>query len=1260
MRLTSTEDLKAWAGTAESSIQLPELICRLIRSTTTAIMDLKIPLGKGIWRGGWDGIVESSLSTEFVPEGTSLWEWGISENYEKKANKDYETRTEDTNGQDIIHACFIFVTPHVWEKKDVWIAEKKAENKWGDIKIYDGQKLEQWLQLSPVQSLWLARQIQRLPDDGFELPLDFWENWRKGPNYSLLPEILTSGRESIVASIRQRLKEKPGIIPVQASSREEALAFFISAILQLELPQQENVLSRALVVEDEKAFKVLTSNRDSLVLIIKFEPGNLLHNAVSKGHFILLPLSGDDEFRDKDKMVLPRLDREGFVNALIQIGFPEERARINSKESSRNITIFRRSEGFDYSKPEWAHPKWVGDLLPILLAGKWNDTKEGDRIILEKISGQPYTQLASQLHLLKQLPDAPIKLIGQQWRLSSPLDAWAYLSKYCSEDHFKKLEEAILTALAEEDPSLDLDIDKRYMASMYKKELTHSTWLREGLVQSLILMAVYGDQFQLSLTRPVQLWVDNVLLKLFRLTNSRLWRSVNDIAPLLAEASPEAFMSTIEKAITTQPDDILSIFEESADTLTGRSYHSGYLWALEGIAWMPKYLGRVSLLLSNLTNIDPGGRLSNRPIKSLHQIFLPWMPQTLATPAERITVLQLLSERIPSIAWNLCVSLLPKMHGVAFPAFKFRWRLFEQNLQNIQTNQQRWDSQSAILDILLKLASTDPLKLSVLINSIDKTLSLNDRNKIIQHIQKNFDHIIDKEHEIWNSLRKLLYHHRYLPGAVWAISEIELSAIEVLFYQFSPATALASKIWVFEEDWPEFPDGNNGQKYSDPDISDKISQKRATCLKEIYDEIGIEGLISIIPTIKAHHRYGEALASIIDEDTQIDRLLSLLKSDDQPEIVIMHVFIGKKHTKHGNSWVVQILDKLKKEEYEDKDVVKILTPLPPGKPTWNIVETLPESLRNMYWSKVNPWLHGLSTEEMKYAIQNLIKVKRYRTALHEASRFVSDISSSNLEEILKNALFLETEPERGLDNDDVTKLFLELDTRSDIEASAILKLEYIYTPLLLSGWNERGILRIHKELSSNPAFFVESMQIVYKSDDGNEQNDTSGLSPEEHKFKVERFHTILYHWNKLPGIISAGEIDKDFLISWINEVRDLAKKVNYTRMAEAFIGKILAQAPLREDRCPNDIICEIIELIDTDVIKRNYSAALTNLNSFTSRGVFEGGVIERGIVTDLRRNASKMALRWPVMSSIYESIAREYDARAKYEDNQAQRMDLDY
>ena len=73
------------------------------------------------------------------------------------------------------------------------------------------------------------------------------------------------------------------------------------------------------------------------------------------------------------------------------------------------------------------------------------------------------------------------------------------------------------------------------------------------------------------------------------------------------------------------------------------SAHTGLLWALESLAWSDDHFAAAVNLLALLVDIDPGGRLANRPLRSLYEIFCPWSLQCSASPEARLQALDRLS-----------------------------------------------------------------------------------------------------------------------------------------------------------------------------------------------------------------------------------------------------------------------------------------------------------------------------------------------------------------------------------------------------------------------------------------------------------------------------------------------------------------------------------------------------------------------------------------------------------------------------------------
>jgi hypothetical protein len=82
------------------------------------------------------------------------------------------------------------------------------------------------------------------------------------------------------------------------------------------------------------------------------------------------------------------LDRAGFRQALVDMGLPEERAYALTKESKRSLLVLRRlrAVALEIHSPDWSKSENARSLIPVLLAGAWDDTKEADREAIAELA----------------------------------------------------------------------------------------------------------------------------------------------------------------------------------------------------------------------------------------------------------------------------------------------------------------------------------------------------------------------------------------------------------------------------------------------------------------------------------------------------------------------------------------------------------------------------------------------------------------------------------------------------------------------------------------------------------------------------------------------------------------------------------------------------------------------------------------------------------------------------------------------------------
>src|SRR5690348_12214477 len=140
-------DLNLWANRTDASLLLPKLMRRLALGTVKNINFIGFRAGEGVFMGGWDGRLDVVSGNAFVPGGISVWEMGTDRGIKTKADQDYEKRKLDPLGYLPAETTYVFVTPRRWRDKDRWMIECKAEGVWKDVRAYDADDIEAWLEV---------------------------------------------------------------------------------------------------------------------------------------------------------------------------------------------------------------------------------------------------------------------------------------------------------------------------------------------------------------------------------------------------------------------------------------------------------------------------------------------------------------------------------------------------------------------------------------------------------------------------------------------------------------------------------------------------------------------------------------------------------------------------------------------------------------------------------------------------------------------------------------------------------------------------------------------------------------------------------------------------------------------------------------------------------------------------------------------------------------------------------------------------------
>lgn len=1269
-RLTS-QDLERWATDNARDCQenLPLLVRKLIRATATNIGYLNFPAGDNVYLPGWDGKVEASEGYDKIPNGISCWEIGTGKRPSKKASDDFELSLKKHLNYEKSDCIYVFVTPYNLNNKSKVKENITAEidNPWKEVRVYDGTDLEEWLEQAPTVSVWLATHIGKKPK-GVQSLENFWENWSYQPEkgYQLPPKIVTAGRENEVRQLSNFLKAEPSLLQVKANSKDEAIAFIVGAFHQMEDEAREDYFARSLKISDRESFLEIANNRHALILIPDFGEEDESNKAVLEGNHVLIPVGADITYAPGNQLELSPLDHKEFINALINAGFTEENAENYARETARNLTIFRRRFRFSRDMPEWADKSNVKAILPGLLLGRWDHICEGDMELLANFAEKDAKHYLETLKYWLNSTDAPFFQIGNKWRLASPLDAWAYLTSYLPENKLELLKENVIRVLTEKDPKLELEVGKRYMGQIHGKERKYSDWAREGITQSLVLFAVYGESFNYQGPGSPQSIIDGIVREIFDNIDGDLWKSISDVLPLLTEASPEEFLNTVEKSLEEDEPTVMAMFEESNDMLGSTSYHPSLLWALEQLQWFRENLSRVTIILGKLASLDPGGNLGNRPENSLRNIFLPWFPQTFVSLKERNQVLNKLKKEFPEITWDLVLKLLPSPHDTTMPSRKPRWRGLGWQTKKGVPYRELWENYSYLVDLSLSLADTNEHKLGQIFQKVDH-LPPQEREKVCNYIEENSDQIHQVEFSIWHEIRKTLSHHNSHPNANWALPQEDLDRFWRLYYLFEPEDLVEKNLWMFNDQWTdEFPEGINTEEMGFEEVDKYIKEKREQALNEIYEEKGLATLLELPQKLEWSIALGKTTSKILKSPEAELGVLTCLKSEDEKIRYFVYGFIMVRADEEDLSWSKSKYQKLKEEGLSKEELVHFLLPHPQTLEFWQWLEESGKEIKQLYWQDMAPSFFVAEPETKTYGIKRLLEVNRPFSAMRVLSHFTEGVSTELILNVLEKGREVKSEDNTQPDHLDIERLFRALDNRDIEDEDRLARLEMFYLPILASHGSTRPPKALNNALVKDPNLFAEVISLVYKPKTEEKaekeyQEMKNTMSDNEIADRAGNAWRLLDTFNQIPGADENNNIDEEELKEWIERARSLNEENEREDVGDRQIGTLLAKCPKnREDEdWPPEPICEAIEKLKNDKIKQGFKTELYNSRGVVTKAAFEGGNQDRALAEYYDQLAKNKEINYPQVAAIFQDLAKDYKEEAKREDERARREDLE-
>ena len=748
-------------------------------------------------------------------------------------------------------------------------------------------------------------------------------------------------------------------------------------------------------------------------------------------------------------------------------------------------------------------------------------------------------------------PGAPLKLRNGLWHVENREELWKSLGTRILDIELDTIRECAVLVLREKDPQFELEPEQRFAAAVYGKELRHSHGLRQGLSETLALLGNRSASLVNCSLQKAEITAALAVREILEDADWVLWASLGGLLPVLAEAAPEEFLTAVESELEKTPNSFDELFAQEGTGITGASYVSGLLWALETLAWEESLLVRVCVNLGKLAERDPGGSWANRPINSLITILLPWIPQTIASAEKRMAAVRTLQREIPDVAWKLLLNLLPNQTLSSTPTRKPVWLdSVPEDWHEGVTQGEYWDQESSYADLAVEMAIGNPGRLEDLIDLLHN-LTGSAFERVLEHLSS--DEIASKPEEqlmgIWNALSRFAQTHREFSNAEWAIPSESVSKIEAVAAKLSPQNPVYRHRAIFQ--WSDL-----DYESEDEDLRERKEARerdRVEAVEEILSYGGMNAIVSLVQSGGSSFEVADSLSTVAGKETDDFIIPAMFDSKGQGIEDFVRYYVSRRRNRSGWEWV----DGLDRSNWSKSEIAQLLSYLPFEQETWDRVVDLLGKNEGEYW--VSATLRPIPSEKnIDCGIDKLIAHRRIGLtlqllgALGQIGTFDAERSAKALLAVVSQSGSVDP-----LDPYRITSTIKALQTADNVSADDLVKIEWAFLPLLDG---HRGVLpqTLERRLSSNPDTFCQVIRLVYRS---RKENGSETEASETERANAENAWSLLRRWRVPPGVQTDGSFSTDLFETWLKTVGENCEASGHVEVAYTHIGQILIHCP---------------------------------------------------------------------------------------------------
>lgn len=1213
-------NLEVWADTIASRTELPVLIRRLIATTGTGITRCVFPGYDNGERHGWDGVLETSQATQWVPEGLSVWELGTTPEVKTKANKDVKKRNRKSLQVDPSTSTYIFVTLRVWKDKDktAWLNEQKASKHWKDVRVYDAEDLERWLERSLEARIWLESRMS-LPSearsDGVR-PLDAaWNQWVNasdpGVNEPFFAEAVKEHQATLTAFLED---PQSNHLTVGAASVEEALAFLWCVMATDSLSVMRDQL---LVFDKAEALQKRGQGCPTFIAVVHDAKTNAVCQTLNrqlKSIYICSAASVDETDIVLRPLSLRAINRLPAADKAVSesVGGRAVSLKELLLDCGASLTVLHRHLA-RYPEQRGANWSWDGVkaawLIPAAMMGQWSETSDWQKQVLTQLMDtKNRDEFESNFKQYLKTSDAPVWQGGEFRGIVSKLDAFFSLSDELTAEVLDRFYRTTTVVLQQPDPQAKVATlaDLPVPIVSYDERLRQT---RRQLLDTAAFLAKYGprlvkNRFLYDFSQKGVVLMNALLQPL----SIEKLQQIGTELPLLAETVPGRFLRLLEDDWTL-PDSVIRrmLSEDKGKSEVRRTL----LKALAVTAQLSEdEFMRTCRLLGVWQTFGLSDYEDQNDIDELLEaLFTPGNVDVME--AENLPkALKWVVKTFPDAGRGLCLRLMalkdclpevlpsPQWNRVGL----CEWTKVEETTYLDQVGE-------FLLSVTKATELTELMELLPLVRVMpEKTLRIVCERLETWLGQKPMDEAVADLKEV---MRQQVDFRRLPEGG--------RRDLEAFYHRLNPQDIVQRCRWLFAKPWLEYAAGEIRDEDFNLQARDQaVENQRSEALKAIWATRGTNGLLELALYGEAQFVIGQLVSKLLSDEQWIELLQSSLtkEADSKREALVrgLTVEVSSGRLPLMSRWVATL---------SQDSVLELLRLLPFRRWVWQWMKLAVPQWTEAYWRMVSP-VYVKEGGEALEAVEALLTVNRPRAAFVVVQWQPKTVGAEVLLKILL-ALLKPSDDKRAVSGAHLKAAVKIVVQSPDILRDTKAYLEFFYIDALRIYGSHRAehIEALEAYIAEHPEFYVNLVGWVFQRKDG---------QPDEAVYRDTKTYAGISH-RTLNAICLTETLEKEQSFervrNWVNSVRRGCQAIGRGDAADILLGKLMVRSFYDAERVqfPMNFYRLLTEVDSSDFV-HGAVAELVNLRRLCQ---IKGNLVdqEESWNEQIREETERVRYDWP-------------------------------